>query len=108
MYASSKDLALVASREFNSGDPRAGDAGKDLVIVAGIDTIDVSAGESSLLGHSYYGDSTSVLHDIEFLLRNRPAAERQFLEPFPRLEPTHWLFQPATTARRHEAADAWR
>jgi esterase/lipase superfamily enzyme len=108
LYASSKDLALVASREFNSGDPRAGDAGEDLVIVAGIDTIDVSAGESSLLGHSYYGDSTSVLHDIEFLLRDQPAADRQFLEPFPRLEPTHWLFQPAATARRHQAADAWR
>ena len=108
LYASSKDLALVASREFNSGDPRAGDAGADLVIVPGIDTIDVSAGESSLLGHSYYGDSASVLRDIEFLLRDQPAAERQFLEPFPRLEPTHWLFQPAATARRRQAADAWR
>lgn len=108
LYASSKDLALAASREFNSGDPRAGDAGAHLVVVPGIDTIDVSAGDSSLLGHSYYGDSTSVLRDIEFLLRDTPAAERQFLEPFPRLEPTHWLFQPAAVARRIDGIDGLR
>jgi len=105
LYASSKDLALVASREFNSGDPRAGDAGADLVLVPGIDTIDVSAGESSLLGHSYYGDSASVLQDIEFLLRDHPASERRFLEPYPQREPTHWLFQPASMARRPDATE---
>lgn len=108
LYASSKDLALVASREFNSGDPRAGDAGEHLVVVPGIETIDVSAGESSLLGHSYYGDSASVLRDIEFLLQDKPAAERAFLEPFPRIDPTHWLFQPAAVARRADATNERR
>jgi esterase/lipase superfamily enzyme/HEAT repeat protein len=108
LYASSRDLALVASREFNSGEPRAGDAGADLVIVPGIDTIDVSAGASSLLGHSYYGDSTSVLHDIEFLLQNRPASERENLEPFPHTKPTHWLFRPVATARRDAVGQPWR
>jgi esterase/lipase superfamily enzyme/HEAT repeat protein len=100
LYASSGDLALVASRKFNSGDPRAGDAGDDLVVVPGIETIDVSAGDSSLLGHSYYGDSTSVLRDIELLLRNQPAASREFLAPVPRESPSYWLFQPMNTARR--------
>ena len=99
LYASSRDLALVASREFNSGDPRAGDAGQDLVVVPGIETIDVSAGDSSLLGHSYYGDSTSVLRDIELLLRNRPAEAREFLAPVPHDSPSYWRFQPLNTAR---------
>ncbi len=108
LYASSQDLALAASREFNSGDPRAGDAGEDLVVIPGIDTIDVSAGESSLLGHSYYGDSRSVLHDIQSLLRDQPAAERRFLEPVPQFEPTHWLFRPASVAQRDDATERLR
>ncbi len=108
LYASSKDLALAASREFNSGDPRAGDAGDDLVLVPGIDTIDVSAGETSLLGHSYYGDNVSVLHDIELLLLGHPAEQRQFLEPYPEYAPTHWLFRPNSIASRPTSTETLR
>jgi esterase/lipase superfamily enzyme len=103
LYASSKDLALVASRKFNSGDPRAGDAGENLVVYPGIDTIDVSNGDSSLLGHSYYGDNVSVLHDIEFLLHDQPASSRRFLEPvLLHDEATYWIFQPPRVSRRSE------
>jgi esterase/lipase superfamily enzyme len=101
LYASSKDLALVASRTFHNGDPRAGDAGDDLVVVPGIDTIDVSSGDSSLIGHSYYGDSVSVLRDIEHLLHGNPASSRQFLEQVPyRNDLIYWTFQPTRVARR--------
>src|SRR6185436_13757359 len=65
LYASAKDFALFASRHFNSGDPRAGDAGDGLVVVPGVDTIDASAGDCSLLGHLYYADSVPVLFDIQ-------------------------------------------
>ena len=99
LYASSNDLALAASQEFNSGDPRAGDAGQDLVVVPGIETIDVSAGDTSLLGHSYFGNSASVLRDIEVLLHNQPAASRQFLKPVRHQGATYWQFLPATAAR---------
>lgn len=98
LYASANDLALVASREFNSGDPRAGDAGNDLVVVPGIDTIDVSAGDSSLLGHSYYGESASVLGDIARLLHDQPPAARGYLQPVSRAQLTYWIFQPAVVA----------
>ena len=100
LYASSNDLALAASQEFHSGDPRAGDAGQGLVVVPGIETIDVSAGDSSLLGHSYFGSSASVLRDIEFLLRDQPAAARQFLKQEHHEGARYWRFQPITTARR--------
>jgi esterase/lipase superfamily enzyme/HEAT repeat protein len=103
LYASSKDLALVASRKFNSGDPRAGDAGENLVVVPGIETIDVSNGDSSLLGHSYYGDNISVLQDIEFLLQNQPASSRRFLEPMSLHDDAiYWMFQPPRVSRRSD------
>jgi esterase/lipase superfamily enzyme len=101
LYASSKDLALVASRRFNSGDPRAGDAGKNLVVIPGIETIDVSSGDSSLLGHSYYGDNVSVLQDIEYLLRDQPASSRRFLERVSlHGDLAYWMFQPLRISRQ--------
>jgi esterase/lipase superfamily enzyme/HEAT repeat protein len=94
LYASSRDLALYASRQFNSGDPRAGDAGQDVVVVPGIETIDASAGDCSLLGHCYYGSSVSILHDIQQLLADRPARDRQCLHAIPRDGSMYWIFEP--------------
>jgi esterase/lipase superfamily enzyme len=98
LYASSRDLALYASRQFNSGDPRAGDAGDDVLVIPGIETIDASAGDCSLLGHCYYGDSVSILHDIQQLLADRPARDRQFLHAIPRNGSMYWMFEPEGVA----------
>ncbi|MBC8353533.1 MAG: alpha/beta hydrolase [Planctomycetes bacterium] len=101
LYASSNDWALDASRKFNSGDPRAGDAGEGLVVVPGIETIDVSSGDSSLLGHSYYGNNVSVLRDIEFILRDQPADTRRFLEPMTHSgDLIYWTFRPDRITRQ--------
>ena len=79
LYASSDDQALVASKQVN-GYPRAGDSGDDIVVVPGIDTIDVSGIDLSLLGHSYYGDNESMLRDLYDVVRARlPAPQRQSL-----------------------------
>jgi esterase/lipase superfamily enzyme len=98
LYASSKDLALFASRQFNSGDARAGDAGDDIVVVSGVETIDASASDSSLLGHCYYGSSVSVLRDIEHLLKNQPPQNRPFLHPRAHQGMTYWIFHPEELA----------
>ncbi|HEY2412742.1 MAG TPA: alpha/beta hydrolase [Pirellulaceae bacterium] len=103
LYASSKDLALYASRQFNSGDPRAGDAGNDVLVIPGIETIDASAGDCSLLGHCYYGDSVSILHDIQQLLANHPARDRQFLHPISRSGSMYWVFEPDNIASQPRA-----
>ena len=63
LYASSNDQALVASKKVH-GHARAGDSGAGLVVVPGIETIDVSTLDTSLLGHSYYGSSDPILLDI--------------------------------------------
>ena len=66
LYASSDDQALIASRKVN-GYPRAGDSGADIVIAAGIETVDVSGTDLSLLGHSYYGDNETMLRDLSLI-----------------------------------------
>lgn len=81
LYASSDDQALIASKGVH-GYPRAGESGDSIVVVEGIDTIDVSGIDLSLLGHSYYGDSESILRDLYEVIRSRlPARQRPALVP---------------------------
>jgi len=76
LYASSKDGALKASKEVH-GFARAGDTDPEVLVLSGIDTVDVSQVDTSLLGHSYFGDNCSVIADMKNLLRARkPPHER--------------------------------
>jgi esterase/lipase superfamily enzyme len=98
LYASSHDDALMASQIVHRG-PRAGDAGDGLIVISGIDTIDVTAIDSSLWGHAYYGSSHPVLHDLRALLsRAIPPSDRTWLSPAQRDGLTYWIFQPTRTA----------
>ncbi|MBM4003233.1 MAG: alpha/beta fold hydrolase [Planctomycetes bacterium] len=73
LYASSNDQALMASRLVH-GYSRAGESGANLLILPGIETIDVSLIDHSILGHSYYGSSGPVLRDIQAILRGATSA----------------------------------
>lgn len=77
LYTSQSDLALLASRYFNSG-KRVGESQAG-VQFDGIDVIDASAVDTSLLGHNYYGED-SVLTDLRELLEARPLQERTYLK----------------------------
>src|SRR5882672_3798468 len=77
LYASSKDEALKLSKQVH-GYPRAGDSGAGLTIVAGVDTIDATDIDTSLVGHSYYGDNRSILSDIFYLLKDGTAPGQRF------------------------------
>jgi esterase/lipase superfamily enzyme len=97
LYASSHDRALLASMKVN-GAPRAGEAGKNIVIVDGIDTIDASALDTGFLGHSYYADNRSVLTDIYNLLRSGdPPGKRCGLQQQGTPPKLYWLFEPRTS-----------
>lgn len=94
LYASSKDAALAASRKFHR-QPRAGESGDRVVVVPGVDTIDVSGVDASLLGHSYYGDNRSVLSDLFRLIRDgAPPGQRFGLVPVPHPGGGYWSFRP--------------
>jgi esterase/lipase superfamily enzyme len=94
LYASSNDQALVASKQVH-GYARAGDSGAGLVVLPGIETIDVSRlNSTSLLGHSYYGSSNPILLDIRQLIEFAiPAAQRHWLLPKAHGELTYWMFE---------------
>lgn len=80
MYASSRDRALMVSAGVHGHD-RAGLAGDAIVVVDGIDTIDVSHIDTSLIGHSYYGDNPELIDDLAaIILQARPTSSRNWLE----------------------------
>lgn len=66
LYASSNDRALSAASRLNRGRPMAGDVPSGgPIIVAGIDSIDVSAiPTDSFWGHDRYADRRELLEDI--------------------------------------------
>jgi esterase/lipase superfamily enzyme len=96
LYASSTDLALKVSKTVH-GYPRAGDAGGALVIVDGVDTIDATNVDTSLLGlgHSYFGSKRSILNDMFNLITQGQAPDLRFdLEAAPADRGKYWLYRP--------------
>jgi esterase/lipase superfamily enzyme len=67
LYASANDVALAASKRYQGGYRRAGDTSGGVVVVPGIDTIDVSVLRTDFLGHSPQGNG-SVISDIFLLI----------------------------------------
>ncbi|MBW3597308.1 MAG: alpha/beta hydrolase [Planctomycetes bacterium] len=95
LYASSNDQALMASRKLHAY-PRAGESGPNLVVAPGIDTIDVSAIDTSLLGHSYYGDNDSIIADLFRLVHESlPPERRERLKAAQYGGLPYWIFLPA-------------
>ena len=79
LYASSRDIALKASRAVH-GYPRAGEAGTSLVVVDGVDTIDASQVDTSLISlhHSYFGSKRSILSDMFSLIAQQLDPDKRF------------------------------
>ncbi len=102
LYASSDDKALVVSKQVH-GYPRAGESGPGLVLLPGVETIDVSGVDLSLLGHSYYGDNGLILKDLFSMLHlNLPARERPLLVPQQVSGMTFWRLHPSALAGAQE------
>jgi esterase/lipase superfamily enzyme len=80
LYASSNDKALAVSRGVHGGYRRLGESGKDLVIMQGLDTVDASTVSTEFLGHSYFGDSDTVMSDLKYVIRKSlpPEQREQF------------------------------
>ena len=63
LYVSTNDKALASARTLR-GYPRAGDSSTDdPVVIDGIETVDVTAANKSILGHSYFEESQLVNRD---------------------------------------------
>ena len=91
LYANSGDSALIVSKGLHA-ERRAGDAEVPL-IVPGVETIDCSRIEDSLMGHSYYGDNRDVTTDLFMLLKEDLApSKRFFLEKKKSPAGPYWQF----------------
>ncbi len=73
LYASNRDRALMLSKKFARGVPRAGDVPDGIpVVVPGVDTIDISASTTWVfLGayHNTYAEKSHVLGDMALLMK---------------------------------------
>jgi esterase/lipase superfamily enzyme len=100
LYVSARDEALAASQLIHRGS-RAGDAGRGLVVVPGIDTIDVTPIDMSPWGHTYYGSSDPVLRDLGLLMsQSAEPSQRLWLAPAEIDGLPYWVFQPASATAR--------
>lgn len=77
LYASSNDKALAASRGVHGGYRRLGESGKDIVVLQGLDTVDASSVDTEFLGHSYFGDSGTVMSDLKYVIRKSLPPEQR-------------------------------
>jgi esterase/lipase superfamily enzyme len=92
MYVSKDDTALLESKRLRGDLVRIGDASKDVFVERGIETIDATGLDTSLLGHSYYARHP-FLADISSLIQDgKRAADRFYLRKASNAD--YWTFKP--------------
>jgi esterase/lipase superfamily enzyme len=77
LYCSSSDLALGLSKRLHDY-RRAGDSEGGVLCCPGIESIDASAVDTGLVGHSYYAEELSLIGDLFYLLHDGFRADRRF------------------------------
>jgi esterase/lipase superfamily enzyme len=92
LYASSNDRALSLSSRIHANS-RAGEAGPNILVQRGIDTIDASNVRTDFIGHSYYGDHRTVINDLFQLLKHGfLPSKRAGLQPVKKGKLSYWQF----------------
>jgi esterase/lipase superfamily enzyme len=93
LYVSSKDRALASSGLLHGHYPRAGFA-PPVTVVPGLDTIEVTNIDLTLLGHGYFSDARDILHDINNLIVNGiPPIRRMGLRRIPSPSGDYWVIK---------------
>ncbi|MDG3004096.1 alpha/beta hydrolase [Paludisphaera mucosa] len=96
LYFNPNDNALLASEIRHPGEPRAGRAG---LFLDGLDSIDASRADTSLLGHGYWAEVRPLLADLQILINLGWPPDRRVPTPLEAITGAHpyWAF-PAETA----------
>jgi esterase/lipase superfamily enzyme len=92
LYASNGDKALACSQTLHKY-PRAGDAGDSIVLASGLETIDASAVDSALMGHSYFCENRIIIQDLfNLIMKGEGSATPRFgLKSRATPEGTYWV-----------------
>lgn len=97
LYGSAADKALALSKTLRSDYPRAGDGGKNIVVIDGVESVDAtSVGEDLFgLGHSYFSSKRPVLSDIHYVIKESlPPWRREGLKKVGVAPAGYWEFLP--------------
>lgn len=97
LYGSENDFAINISKLERRGEPRAGDGGKNIVVLEEAETVDASAvgGDVLGLGHDYISSKRTVLSDLYYLIRkSMPASDRHSMIKKFKNELPYWVFKP--------------
>lgn len=94
LYASSDDKALAASREAKGGVAftRLGEGRPNIVVIPGLDTVDASGIDTSLLGHSYADSCKPVMNDLQTLISKGWPPEKRSLRDEHKGDLAYWAF----------------
>ncbi len=93
LYASSDDSALKLSSTLHSGE-RIGQGGLDVFVYEGLDTIDASGVDTSLLGHSYFAEKEILMADFrEVITKSLPPTKRESLIEKLKARIAYWKFK---------------
>ncbi len=93
LYANSNDKALKSSNYFHSGE-RLGEGGDDVFVYEGLDTIDATGIDTSLLGHSYFAEKEILITDLkEVINKSLPPTKRNSLVEKIKEKVTYWKFR---------------
>jgi len=87
LYASTRDRALRASRQVHQH-RRAGEAGRGLLLLPGLDTIDASPIRADIMGHGYLEELAVDLHAL--LVDHLPPEHRAGLTRIERGDAGYW------------------
>ena len=95
LYASSDDQALKISKESKGPNDfdRLGEAGAKIVVISGLDTVDASGIDTSLLGHSYVDSCKPVMTDLELIMQKGFAPLQRKLHSHDKQGLAYWTFQ---------------
>ena len=76
--------------------PRAGDSRDGVVLSTGLETIDASAVDDSLLGHSYFCENRAILQDMfNLIMEGQSAAKPRFgLKELKTPDGIYWALLP--------------
>jgi esterase/lipase superfamily enzyme len=98
VYSSAHDVALIVSKTFHKF-ARLGEA-PPTRLSPFIDTIDASEIQHDLLGHSYFGDSATALHDMLLLLKEGKDPEQRKLETRELGAQKYWRVPPVEALQK--------
>ncbi|MEA2049004.1 MAG: alpha/beta hydrolase [Campylobacterota bacterium] len=93
LYASSDDAALKLSKTLHGGE-RIGQGGDDIIVFKGLDTIDATGIDTSLLGHSYFAEKKILVKDLKDVIhKSLPPSKRDSLIEKIKKQMAYWKFR---------------